>query len=150
DADPGETAGDPVTLCAQARGTVSASGEGSYSGRSQQGAVTIANPAFVKVNAANVVTLGAFDTTAGVERGQTKQTVAAAVGDTVTMELHNIVHADGTGVGSADADGDARLAAYVGACPTAPAPTAAPAGLAALLAALAAGGAWSLRRRAAR
>src|SRR5512143_1386032 len=97
--DQGETTGDPVTLCAQARGTVSDRSEGGYTARTQLGAVSnIADPAFVSVNAVNVVTLGPFDQTAGVDQGQSKQTVAAAVGDTVEMELHGIVNAGGSGV----------------------------------------------------
>ena len=137
-----------MTLCAQARGTVSDKSEGGYTARTQLGAVgNVADPAFVSVNAVNVVTLGAFDQTAGVDRGQSKQTVAAAVGDSVVMELRGIVDASGSGIGAAKADSDARLSAFVGGCPTAPAPAASPAGLAALLAALGAGGVWTLRRR---
>jgi MYXO-CTERM domain-containing protein len=145
--DLGESMGDPVTLCTEVRGTASAQSQGTATARSQMGASTLSDPAFISVNAVNQLTLGPFDVTAGVDHGEGRKNVAAAIGDTVVLQLHAVVNATVNGVGRATASSDAKFLASVGACATSPAPAASPAGLAALLAALGAGGVWTLRRR---
>ena len=146
--DAGEADGDPVSVCAQARGSALTRSTGGFGGTSALGAISsLANPAFVRVNATDVVTLGPFSETAGRDQGQSKHVVAAAIGDTVQLEMKGAVTGSGDGVGSVHTHESGRLAAYIGACPTAPAPLATPTGLLALLAALGAGGAWTLRRR---
>ena len=146
--DAGESIGDPVALCAQTSGFVSAARELGYQARARLGDVALAGASVIKLNSSTVASLGPFDETADTNQGRTRVRVTAAIGDSVELQVGNQAQAFGSGVGKAEALSKASLRATVGGCPDpAPAPVAAPLGLAGLMAALALGGAWMLHRR---
>ena len=147
--DAGESIGDPVALCAQISGFVSAASEPGYKARARLGdGFPPVGASVIKLNSSTVASLGPFDETADTNQGRTRVRVTAAIGDSVELQVGNQAQAFGSGVGKAEALSKASLRATVGGCPDpAPAPVAAPLGLAGLMAALALGGAWMLHRR---
>ena len=147
--DAGESKGDPVVLCAQMHGSVSAASSPGYSARARLGEfANLANASVINLNGAPIASLGAFDETAATAQDRVRMIVNAAVGDMIELDVRNFAQASGNGVGDAEAFSNAVLRATVGGCvDTEPAPVAAPLGLVGLTAVLGLGGAWALRRR---